>query len=440
MIKRALFILCLFLPLTAHAEAEVQEVHAGGVTAWLVEDHHVPALQVIVAFKEAGYASDEQQKQGRAALATAMLLEGAGERDALAFHQAMENKAISIATSLSNDIVQLSMRSLSEFGEDAFTLLGDVLLHPRYDNDRMADVKAQIRAARMRQQESPYYLAGQAFDKMAYGPHPYANEKLGSEETVAALTREQLLDYHQRFFTKDNIVISVAGDIDADTLKDYLKLAFGDLPKHLKADHPISPVTLPDQALSQHIAKALPQTVILFGQQGIMRNAPQFYAAYVLNYIVGGGSLTSRLGEEVRKARGLTYGINTNLHVEQQAASWQGLFATKSESVKEARQAAREVLEKVQKEGVTQAERDHAVQYITGSFPLQIDSNAAIAGYLSVMQLYDLGKDYLKNRNAIFESVTLDQINHLAKNWLKPEQMLVITVGDVVPQASPATE
>lgn len=428
-------------PFGALADILVQEVDAAGLQAWLVEDYHVPAMEIRLTFTDAGYASDPPDKQGRAAMAGAMLLEGAGDRDVRAFYRAMEDKAIDIDVKVDLDGLSISVKTLAEHRETAFELVSDMLLRPQLNAQRMEDVKRRFEASRRRQEESPYYLGGRALKQAAYGTHPYAQEKLGDAASVQALTEADLRHYIQHYLTKEHALIAVVGAIEADELRRLMKHYLPALPDAMQRETDIQPVTLPDTPIEIHVEKQLPQTVLMFTKEGISRDDPNYYAAYVLNHIVGGGStLVTRLGEQVRKKRGLTYGIGTSFSHDTYSDRWVGYLATKHETAQQAREVIIQTLADVARQGVSEEEVREAVQYITGSFPLNVDSNAEIASYLIGIQLHNLGKDYLTRRNAYFEAVTREDVNAFAKTLMKPEGLLWVSVGKSLSQEEPVHE
>lgn len=425
-------------PVYAQAGTTVQTVEADGLSAWLVENNSVPMVELRLFFADAGVVSDPADKQGRAALATAMLLEGAGTRDARAFHEMLERHAIEMDVSAGRDALQISVRSLSEHVDVAMELLGEALTAPRFDEAALAKVKRRMDSQRARQEESPSYHAMRLLHEAAYPNHPYSQARLGSAESVAALTPEDLHAFTAQRLAKNTLIIAAAGDLSAERLQGLIATHLADLPAQAQPlvveARPFNP---PKELL--HYTMEKPQTFLLFARAGIDRNHPDFYAAYVLNHLLGGGStLISRLGVEVREKRGLTYGIDTYLDQDAYSARWVGALATQHETQRQAKEVIEQTLAQMQQRGVSAAELYDAKRYITGSFPLNIDSNAQIASYLIAMQRFQLGTDYLAKRNGYFEAVSLEAVNRLASAWLHPEDWGWVRVG-VMPTAVGAT-
>ena len=215
----------------------------------------------------------------------------------------------------------------------------------------------------------------------------------------------------------------------AEELKPKLDQMFGALP----AGTPLAPLADADArpALSEPIAKQLaqPQTLVMFSGPGVRREDPDFFAAYLLNYILGGGALSSRLGDDLRERRGLTYGVGTGLSLQTHFWRWTGSTSVQNDKADEAVTLIRENIGRLGREGPTQAELDDAKAYVTGAFPLAFDSNARIARNLLGFRQDNLAADYVQRRNAYFEAVTLTDLNRVAAEYMKPEQFTFVLVG-----------
>lgn len=428
---KATVLCCLLLCYApaALAKIAVQEVSGGGVTAWLVEDHHIPAFTIMIAFRDAGYASDTPQFAGRAPILADMLMEGTQRMDDQAFHIALDSHAIDLGVESSRDMLAFNMTSLTENTDTAFSLLSDAMLRPRFDPARLREAQAQALMTLKRMDESPEYRLGQTWNQQVYGSHPYANPPMGTVGGIKAITPEELERLRRTHLTKENVIISVVGAMDADRLEDLLDTHFSDLPEIFEPD-----VTIPDIAIAatgstRQVTMDVPQRFILIGTQGLTRHDPDFYPAYVMNHILGGESMTSRLGDVVRKKNGFTYNIASALDIDLHSQSFKVMFATRQEQASQAVEATHTTISEFTTKGVTEAEVARAIGYITGSFPLNIDDNSSIANYLIAMQLYDLGTDYLDRRNELFRDVTLEEVNEAAQRLLKPGQFYQIEVG-----------
>ncbi len=418
------------------AAVEVLEVKSpGGIRAWLVEEHALPLVAVKIAFTGSGFAHDPEGKEGRAGMAAALLMEGAGDMDSEAFNEALEDHAVRLSFSVDEDMSRLTLESLAEHKSKAFSYLGQALTRPRFDDSAMERVRRQTLSLILQQEQTPGYILRRGWQKLAYGDHPYGQPVLGTREAIAGMTRGDLLNFTRHYLTRQNMVIGVVGDITPEELGQLLDTHLAELPARYQPDSDVPDIALPETAQQIVIDHDIPQTMVMFGTQGIRRTDPDFYNAYVMNQILGGGNLSSRLAVEIRVKRGLAYSAYAMLDPMFHAASWRGGFATRNEEAGAALEVLRATLEDFAQNGPTDEEMEDAKRYITGSFVLNLGSNADIASYLVTMQLYDLGRDYLDRRNAIMNAVRKEDVTRVAKRLTAPDKLLVIMVGEPVLKA-----
>ncbi len=425
---RALFAACAALMLAAPAEAvDIQEVTSpGGIEAWLVEDHSIPFTALELRFR-GGASLDAPGKRGAINLMTATIEEGAGDLDAQGFAEAREALAATYRFSVGDDTLSVSARMLTENRDAAVDLLKLALTEPRFDEDAVERVRGQVLSGLQSDAQDPGTLAGRAFDALAFGAHPYATAPDGTLESVAALTREDILDAKARTIARDRVVVSAVGDITAEDLGLLLDTLLADLPE--------TGAPLPEEAemgLTGGVTVVdfdTPQSVVVFGHEGLKRDDPDFFPAYILNQILGGGGFSSRLMQEVREARGLTYGVYSYIVPRDHAETWQGSFASSNDRVAEAIEVVRAEWVKAAEGGVTAAELEAAKTYLTGSYPLRFDGNGQIADILVGMQLDDLPADYVNTRNAEVEAVTLEDIARVAAERLHPDGLRFVVAG-----------
>ena len=296
--------------LSAPARAvEAQRVISpGGIEAWLVEDHSVPVLSVSIGFKAGGSAYDSAGKEGLATLVSGMLDEGAGDFDSFAFRTRLENTAIHLSFSASANSLTGTLKTVSDHRMQAFELLRLALTKPRFDAEPLDRVRHQILASLAEEAEDPQALAGEALDRLMFPGHPYARPAQGTPKSVTALTAADLRGFVRTRLALDGLKVGVSGDITPAELGQMLDKTFGELPKTANVP-PLPAVAIPQQGGIAVIDRDLPQAVATFAQPGLERTDPDFYPAYVVNYILGGGGFSSRLMTEVREKRGLAYGV-----------------------------------------------------------------------------------------------------------------------------------
>lgn len=428
-----LWLICVSLllayPLGASA-LQVKEIKANhGVKAWLVEDYHVPVVHVMIAFKNAGAASDPDGLEGRSACVAEMMMEGTTKLDSQSFNQALEDGAINLDTSVSSDQLTITLHTLSENKEKAFELMAQALRDAAFSPAKLDEVKQRIKSALKQRESNPEYVAETEWVKLAFPGHPYSKPVYGTQNSIDKLTVEQLKAYRETHLTRQNMIIAVVGAIKESEAESLISRALSDLPEHFKPDAPIIDRDVSDQPITKQIERDIPQSVMIFGKKGVARNDKDFYAAYVANYILGGKGLNSRLSEAIRQTHGLAYDVSSDLEPLQHTAAWQGQFGTRHGGELQALDLLRENMTRMAEQGATQDEFESAISYITGSFPLNMDRSESIANYLILMQLYDLGMDYLAKRNDYFRAVTLDQVNQVAKQLFDPSQLILVRVG-----------
>lgn len=430
MIRRALatisLSLSLLLALPAQAIDIQQVTSPQGIKAWLVEDHSIPFVAIEIAFR-GGASVDAPGKRGAIHLMTALLEEGAGDRDAVEFAEAMETLAASAAFDVSDDAVMVGFRTLTENRDEAAGLLADALARPRFDMDAVERVRAQALSVIRSQENDPGSIAATEMARRMWGDHPYGSPLTGSTESVSALMREDLLDAHARVIARDRVIVSAAGDIDAAALGLLVDRILGGLPAQATAPLPTRP-ELQLTGATTVIDWDSPQTVVRFAQQGLPIDDPDYFAAVVLNHILGGGGFSSRLMDEIREKRGLTYGVGTSLSNQVLADSWGGGMATANDRTAEAVALLRETWARL-RDGVSEQELTDAKTYLTGEYPLRFDGNRRISGILAGMQLMGMTPDYINTRNDRVEAVTAADVRRVAQRMLDPDALEFVLVG-----------
>lgn len=412
----------------AQAIIDVQRVVSDqGIEAWLAEDHTLPIISMQFAFR-GGSAQDPEDRQGLANMVSGLLDEGAGDMDSFAFQSRLQDLAIDMGFDASLDSFSGSLKTITSNREIAFDLLELALTAPRFDAEPVERIRGQILAGLRFDQEDPNKIASETWFETAFPDHPYRKRAEGTQDSVAAITVEDLKGFAETRFNREDLVIGVAGDITPEELKGVLDDVFGGLP----ATSTLAKV--PDASpgftgRTVEVEMDIPQTVAVFGHGGIARDDPDFYAAYVLNYILGGGGFASRLMEEVREERGLAYSVYSYLYPLDHAALMIGGVATQRARFGTSMDVIREEWRKMAAAGPTEGELTDAKTYLTGAFPLRFSSTGAIAAILLSMQLDDLPIDHLETRNAQVEAVSLNDVKRVAERLLKPENLLVVVVG-----------
>ena len=401
-------------------------VSPSGIEAWLVREKAVPLVTLNYAF-HGGATQDEADKAGTANLAADLLDEGAGDLDSKAFHERMENHAIELSFQVGRDYFHGSLRSLNEHRDEAFDLLHLALTNPRFDADAIERVRGQELSMLQRDTTNPNDLASRRWWEAAFPGHPYGRETKGTLESVPRITADDLRGYVRHVLARNELTISIVGDVDAKTAGALIDRAFAGLP----AKNDLKPVA---NAMPSGLGRRIvinvdvPQAVVTFGGQGIARHDPDFMAAYIVNHILGGGSFSSRLYKEVREKRGLAYGVSDSLVWFQRAAVALGGTATRSDRTADALAVIEEEIKRMADEGPTPDELAAAKSFLKGSYALTLDTSAKIAAQLTQIQLDNLGIDYIQRRGALIDAVTIEDAKRVARK-LYGGGMLVTVAG-----------
>ena len=425
--------LAALAPMPSQAATKIQHLTSpGGIEAWFVQDATVPLIAMEYAFAGGG-AQDPADKPGVANLVADLLDEGSGDLDSNTFHERLDRRAIELSFSATRDYFRGSLRMLRDNKDEAFDLLRMSLTSAHFNATDVERIRSQVISGLRRDTTNPNALAGRKFLEVAYGDHPYGRQVTGTLNSVPTIEISDMKDYVRRVLAKDTLKIAVVGDVDPATLGKLLDQTFGGLPAKANL------VPVPDIAAAKPPQRAfvpldVPQTVITFGGPGVLRHDPNFMAAYVVNHIVGGGGLSSRLYHEVREKRGLAYSVYEALLWMDHSALFIGNTGTRADRAGDTMDAIDKEIRRIAEDGPTQQELDEAKSYLKGSQMLALDTSSKLASGLLQYQLDKLPIDYIEKRNAIVDAVTLDDARKAAKR-LWSQGLLTVIVGRA-PQAA----
>lgn len=424
-------------PHTAHAQAQresaaarygveaQQIVSPGGVRAWLVSDATVPMI-VMHADWRGGSAGEPEALVGVTGVMADMLTEGAGGLDANAFKERMEELNASLSVSAGWDGVGMRLTMLSENRDEVFEMARLALHEPRFDAAPLERIKRQMLVGIRQRDTNPNFLANLALDQALYPDHPYARRT--TRESVAAISVAALQDRRRALFNRATLQITIVGDIDAAAAGRAIDAVFGALPQGEAPPEPAdASLRPPTPMIVRDLAQ--PQSRIIFAAPGIQDEDPDWIPLAVANYILGGGGFSSRLMDEVREQRGLVYGISTSPSVREHSALIRGAAQTENENVREALEVTRAEIGRLYRDGATQQEVNDAITYLTGSFALDLDSNAKIASVLQNYQTAGLDINYVNQRNDLIRAVTLADVNRVIRRLFNPENFTFVVVG-----------
>ncbi len=427
--KRVLLAIVALVAFAAPASAiDIKQVKSpAGINAWLVEDHTNPIITLSFAWR-GGAALDPSGKDGLANLVASSLDEGAGDLDSQAFQGKVEDLAAQISFRASLENFSGSFAALSDTQDEAFNLLQLAINKPRFDEAAVNRMRLQIASGLRRKSESPQALASRELMEQLFPSHPYRRDTEGTLQTVPVIKIADMRQFMTERLARDNLVVSAVGDITPAQLAKRLDQLFGALPMKAKPWLLARPTpAAADRVIV--IDKAVPQSVIRWGQGGVLRKDANFFAAYIMNHILGGAGFESRLMTEVREKRGLAYSTSSSLSTLDQAGLLMGAADTRNDSAAKTLEVMRAEWQRMHDVGVTQDELNDAKTYITGSYALQFTSSSAIAGVLLGIQLEDLGIDYIDRRDKLIAAVTANDVNRVAKTLLTPDKLTIVIVG-----------
>ena len=411
------------------AAIDIQEWQTdNGMRVLFVEANEIPMLQVSVAFA-AGNTRDPDEKLGLASLTSALLDDGAGELEADQLLGALDSMGIEFGSSSSRDMSRVSLKTLTDTPilDRAVDLFATIVSVPLFPSDALERERRRALVGLQRHRQSPDSVASEAFWAAMYPGHVYGRFGAGSEESLASITRDNIVHFHGRYYVARNGVMVLVGDVNRSTAERIAERVSSGLPAGEPAV-PIPPVQ-DAEAVENMIDFPSQQSHVSLGHPAVERGNEDYIPLYVGNYTLGGSSFVSLLGEEVRENRGLAYSVYSYLNPMYRRGPFVVGFQTRNDQRDMTIELAREIVTRYIEEGPTQEQLDSAQRHITGAFPLATDSNSKVAGFLLSVAFYDLPLDYLDTYIARVEAVTVEQVRDVLQRHIHPDKFVQIVVG-----------
>ncbi len=399
-----------------------------GARVYFVPAPELPMVDVQIVF-DAGSARDED-RPGVAQLTNRLLDQGAAGMDADAIAERLEDLGAQLSAESLRDMAVINLRSLSEarYLDSALDTLAAIVRAPDFAPAALQRERGRLLTALQAEEQSPSDLASKAFFAAIYGDHPYASHPLGDSDSLRALTRADLEDFHGRFYVARNAVLAIVGALERAQAEALAERVLGALPAGTPA--PVLPaVPALGEARRVHIDYPSTQTHVLVGQAGLQRLDEDYFPLYVGNHILGGSGLVSRISNEVREKRGLAYSAYSYFTPMRVAGPFTLGLQTRNDQAAGALTVLSDTLASFIGNGPTAAELAAAQKNITGGFPLRIASNRSIAGNLAVIGFYGLPLDYLDRFNSEVEAVNKEQVRDAFLRRIDPARMVTVTVG-----------
>jgi len=398
-----------------------------GAKVMFVPADSLPMVDVRVVF-DAGGARDGDLP-GLAAFTNALLTEGAGELDAAAFAENIESRGIQIGSDSLRDMAWLTLRSLTEPEVLSVGLarLSESLAKPRFDQDAIERIRDQMHAVLRQQEQSPSDIASREFYATLFAGHPYGVPTEGTQASVDKINLDAIKAFHEKYYVAKNAVISIVGAQTREQAEQIANQVTRDLPQGEKA--PLIAMPTQIKPVDKKIDYDSSQSHVYLGMLGMSRHDPDYIPLYVGNQVLGGGSLVSLLGEEVRNKRGLSYSVYSYFSASRQPGPFVMVAQTKNTQVKEAADVMKQTLSKFANESLTEELLKDAKQNIVFGFPMQIANNSKMVGYISMIGFYDMPIDWLERLPRLVNEVTLDEVKDAFNRRVKVENLSTVVVG-----------
>ena len=396
----------------------------------IVSEQHALPLVVVEVMIDAGARRDPGGKEGLADLTADLLTEGTKTRSATQISEASDFIGASLGTSADTDFAVVNLTVLSKDLDTGLDLLTDVLLRPTFPEAEVARRREATLAAMKAEEDDPGRVAERAFISTLFRGEPYGHLVIGTPEALRRVNRTDVVSFYREHYHPARSIITVVGDVSAADIANRFERALqgwdGSAPAAFS--YPASSAARPESVIIQ---KPITQANIILGQRGIARDNPDYYALTVMNYILGGGGFSSRLLDNIRTKAGLAYSVSSMFTVNKAPGSFQVVMQTKNESANDAIQRACAELVRIRRDPVSDEELTEAKLYLTGSFPMRLDTTAKIAGFLAQVEFFNLGADYAETYAQRINAVTKEDIQRVAQQNVHPDQLLMVVVANL---------
>ncbi|MCZ7625776.1 MAG: hypothetical protein C3F12_04900 [Candidatus Methylomirabilota bacterium] len=424
-------LLLLLLPVVATAAPLAErQVLDNGLTLLIRSSRALPIVTIKVTV-QAGSLWEPETRAGLADLTALLLTRGTTSRTAAQIDESVDFIGASLSSSAGRDSSEVDLTVLKKDLPKGLELLSDILLHPVFEQGEIVRKVQELRAALRKRQEDPGEVAEEEFNRLVFGSHPYGRPLEGTDASLAAITRDDILGFYRDHYTPERTSITIVGDVDRDEITDRIRRSLGSWTRgKASVERATVPTPLQERIVVKKIDRRVTQASIVLGHQGIRRDNPDFYALTVMNYILGGGGFSSRLVERIREKNGWAYDVSSQFSPGLEPGAFQVVLQTKNETAGPAvREVVRE-LQRIREQGVSDQELADAKAYLIGSFPMRLDTNAKLAGLISTVEYYKLGLDYADRYRTLIEGVSKEDILRVARTYLKPEGYVLVVVAD----------
>lgn len=407
-----------------------------GLTLLISEQHTLPLVTIKVLIR-AGALVDPPGKAGLANLVARIITQGTSGRTALQIAEEIEFVGGYLAGQGEHDYALLGLIALKKDLELGMEILAECLLRPTFPREEIRRLVKESRALLQKDEEDPGEVAIKAFLERLLGDHPYGKPEEGTPDSLSRIRRADILELHQRYYTPNNVLMAMVGDLSAEEAQELCQRYLGGW-----EERSIPVAILPDLPPLEEteviaIDRPFTQANIVLGHLGIRRGDPDYYAVSLMNYILGGGGFASRLLDRLRDDQGLVYDIGSHYDAKRHPGAFAIDMATQNGSAGRAILATLEEMNRLCQEGVSEEELADTKAFLVGSFPLVMDTNEKIASLMLSLELYELGPDYPSRYAQIIQDITPEDVMRVAEHYLHPERYLLVVVAQLAEASLP---
>lgn len=400
-----------------------------GLTLVTSEQPSIPIVSVRLLVR-AGSRYDPDSQHGLANLTSRLLTLGTPTRDAMQVSGLIEGMGTHFWTDSGRELATVNLNILKKDLDTGLALMAEALTAATFPAGEVERVKKSLAASIRARKDRPRAVARDAFRAALFPDHFYGRPVTGTEDSVEGLGRDAVLDFHRRYYRPDRTILVAVGDVTHDEMTRKLTDVLADWERGDGRPDP-RVVLPPPRRAAVEIDRNLTQSNLVMGHEGPLRRDRDHYALRVMNHVLGGGSISSRLGDSIRNRRGLAYSIYSYFFAGKHSGYFQLAMQTRNDRAREATEAARSEIERMRREGVTERELRDAKAYLTGRFALQWETNDDIADYLGQVEYLGLGPDYARRYPDLIRSVTAEDVLRAARKHLQPDKLILVAVGNL---------
>jgi zinc protease len=400
-----------------------------GLVLLVCEERSLPFVTVQLLINSGAW-KDPSGEEGLSYLTARGLLLGTSKRKVTAIHEELDFMGAGLSSSSVRDYATLSLKVLKKDLDKGWDLFMEVLTQPTFPEEEIQREVEKILAAIQSAEDQPDEVAEKEFQKTLFLNSPYGHPVEGTKESLPRITREAIHRFYRSYYHPNNAILTIVGDISADEVKTRLLPGLATWPM---AEIPKIPfkTSFAKEPKTVKIDRGITQANIILGHAGVSRDNPDYYALVVMNYILGGGGFSSRLVEEIRNRRGLAYSVASFFDPGKYPGSFQIALQTKNSSAREAIALSLQGVERIRKELISEKELDGAKKYLIGSFPMRLNTQGKLTGFLTQVEYHGLGLDYPEKYPSLIRSITREEVLRVAKKYLYPKNTILVVVANL---------